>query len=369
MTWEVARNSLDCFLDITSGQPTVKVVFFGGEPLLNWELVRSCLLYLRGKSDDREIQVRLVSNLTLLGQSIMEELIAYNVQVQVSLDGPQHIHDNARSFEDGRGTFKHVCDRLAEIRALDPDYFRNNVSLLCTFNKQNDILEIFRYFSEGIFTELSVVLNYVTGFFSDQFVPSPEQASQHEDRIDQLIELYFIALRQGTPFRYDFFWNIMGESLHFGGRTIGLPPEEKWPNGTCVPGAHRLFVTSGGTFYPCENFCHEGWDVGNHETGFEFPKAQALFNAYANLCQKSCQDCWAYRLCSCCYLSTVSDDEPLISVDAEQCDYQKERILKAFRRFVYIWENEPLESHNHPFSLHFQLKKQSSKTNGQTANI
>jgi uncharacterized protein len=300
-----------------------------------------------------------VSNLTLLNQSILETLITTNTQLQVSLDGPQHIHDDARSFKDGRGTYQQVCNRLAEIRTLDPDYFRNNVSLLCTFNMRNDILEVFRYFSEGISAELSVVLNYVTGSL---FVPSPEQAALHEERIEQLIELYLVALRQSSPFRYDFFWNIMSDSIHFGKRMTGSPPEEKWPNGTCVPGAHRLFVTSKGMFYPCENFCHEGWDVGNHETGFEFPKAQALFQAYANLCQEACQGCWAYRLCTCCYLSTFSGDKPLACIDAEECDYQRDRILKALRRFVYIWENEPIESHNHPFSLHFQLKSQRSKT-------
>ena len=356
MTWEIARNSLDCFLALTSAQRLVKIVLFGGEPLLNWGLIQKCLRYLRDSYAARKIQVQLVSNVTLLQKSILETLIDFDAQLEVSLDGPQPIHDGARSFGDGRGTYQHVCDRLEEIRALSPNYFRNNMLLHCTFNQQNDILEVFRYFSAGIFAELPVRLAYVTGPLPNRFSLSPEQAARHEERIEQLIEMYLAALRKNSRFRYDLFWDILRDPLLFGNRTLGPAPDPSWPNGACVPGALRLFVTSSGTFYPCQNFCAEGWDIGNHETGFEFSKAQTLFQTYADLCQETCQGCWAHRLCTFCYLSMVSGTQVDTSVKAEACDRQRERIIKALRRFVYIWENEPPESHNDPSSLHFQLR-------------
>ena len=351
MTWEIARNSLDCFLALTSAQRVVRIVFFGGEPLLDWELIQKCLRYLRSSYASRKVQVQLVSNLTLLKKSMLETLIDFDAQLQVSFDGPQPIHDGARSFGDGRGTYQYVCARLQEIRALSPDYFRNNILLHCTFNRQNDILEVFRHFSDGIFAELPVRLRYVTGSFL-----SPEQATRHEERIEQLIEMYLAALRETSCFRYDLFWKILRDPLMFGDRTLGPAPAQSWPNGACVPGANRLFVTSSGTFYPCENCCAEGCDIGNHETGFEFSKAQSLFRTYADFCQETCQGCWAHRLCTLCYTSMISGARVNPSVKAEKCDRQRERILKALRRFVYIWENEPPECHDDPSSLHFQLR-------------
>ena len=243
------------------------------------------------------------------------------------------------------------------IRAVNPAYFRDNLSLQCTFSKRNDILEVFRYFSEGMFTELPVELNYVTGSFSERFIASPEQAAQHEQRLDQLIEMYLAALQGNDCFRYDLFWNVLHDVVYFGNRTIGVAPDVSWPNGTCVPGAHRLFADSGGTFYPCENFCESGWDLGNHKTGFEFSKAQALFHAYGDLCQKSCQGCWAYRLCTLCFRRMLYQG----SASTNECNDHRDRILRALRRFVYIWEHEPLKRHNHPSSLHSQLGELAGK--------
>jgi uncharacterized protein len=354
MTWEIAKNSLDCYLALTSARRVVKVVFFGGEPLLNWELIQKCLRHVRGSYASRDIQVQLVSNLTLLKKSILETLIDFGVQLQVSFDGPQPIHDGARFFRNGRGSYQVICDRLAEIRALSPDYLRNNILLHCTFNRQNDILEVFRHFSEWRFSELPVRLRYVTGSFL-----SPEHATRHEERIEQLIEMYLAALRNKSGFRYDLFWNLLRDPLMFGNRALGPESDPSWPNGACAPGAHRLFVSSGGTFYPCENCCAEGCDIGDHKTGFEFSKAQALFRTYSDVCQETCQGCWAHRLCTLCYISMISGAGVDPSVKAEKCDRQRGRILKALRRFVYIWENEPPECHDDPSSLHFQLREKS----------
>jgi uncharacterized protein len=360
MTWEIARNSLDSFLATTSAQRQVGIGFYGGEPLVNWKLIQKCLHYLRESYAGRKIRIRLISNLTLLKQSILETLIDSDAHLQVSLDGPQQIHDAARSFGDGRGTHQQVFDRLAQIRAVDSNYFHNNISLHCTFDKQNDLLEIFRYFSEGMPAELPVSLGFVSSSFPDRFPLSPEQSARHEQRVERLIEMYLVALRNNSRFNYDLFWDILRDPLLLSRRTIGLAPDPGWPNQTCVPGARRLFVTANGTFYPCANFCPQGWDIGSHGTGIEYPKAQVLFQTYANLCQETCQGCWAHRLCSCCYLSMVSRDQVDISAKAEKCERERNRIVKSLRRFVYIWENEPQETHDYPFSLHFQVRSQKS---------
>ncbi len=353
MSWDTAKSSIDYFLANTSAEHQVNIGFYGGEPLLEWPLLMKCIHYIREFHASRDIRVSLVTNGTLLNDEILSSLVLWDVYVQLSFDGPRSIHDDARVFKDGSGSHNRITCEVEKIRSIYPEYLIRNLSLHVTFNRQQDILEVFRYFNEVIPDDVQVSLKYVSGFSSGPLALTQKMAVRHEEKLEQLIEYYFTALRSGSRFRYDIFWELFLEQLHLVDRVIGPSPETCWPNHTCVPGTRRLFVTPEGFFTPCEKLCNTTWNIGDCSSGIEFSKVHSMFTTFAEGCQNKCQGCWAYRLCSFCFLHTRTKE---IQNSSNRCTLERERILRELRRFVHIWTNEPKECHDHPDSLHFQVR-------------
>lgn len=120
MSWETARSAIDRFVELqrTHGRTRAKLKFFGGEPLMNWPLVRQVLEYLDSRElADIRFTKSLNTNAALLDQGKRETLQRHGVKLQVSLDGVPDVNDRHRIFLSKRGTGRMVVDRLREIIA------------------------------------------------------------------------------------------------------------------------------------------------------------------------------------------------------------------------------------------------------------
>ena len=118
-------------------------------------------------------------------------------------------------------------------------------------------------------------------------------------------------------------------------RTLG-------PTAHAFPGQTMVFVSGDGTFYPCENCTSVGTQIGHCATGVDFSKAKGLLRAYARLCNQTCQGCWAWRLCSQCFIHCSDDGGRLSQLRKKiACQREKQRIISALRRYIYLLQNEP----------------------------
>jgi uncharacterized protein len=350
MNWNSIRSSVDSFLSVSAAQKLVIVTFYGGEPLLEWPLLLKCIRYVREAYSERGVRFRIVTNGLLLTDEILEIVVQENVLLKISLDGAESLHDAARVFCDGRGSFQELARILGNIRQRHPDYYRDNILCSATYSKRNNILDVFRFFSEDFPKDLQTIIIYVS---EPKSSVTRENEIHHERGIDQLITNYLAALDTGTPFRYDLFWSLLrGVLILARKRVVSPPPETCWPNGTCVPATHRLFVSPDGRFYACEKFSDSNLMIGDSLAGIEYSKAESLYNEYASLCEERCQGCWAYRLCSQCFLGMQQNREE----QRESCERERERIIRGLERFVHIWKSEPASTYSHPESLHSMLK-------------
>jgi radical SAM protein with 4Fe4S-binding SPASM domain len=161
--------------------------------------------------------------------------------------------------------------------------------------------------------------------------------------LDVLVERYLRALRERRPFHRALFASIMHTRLGLlKTRTLGQPGRVPQPNSTCVPGHPMVFVSGDGALHPCCNFSPAGSEIGDCRSGIDIDKAQELLQAQARLCNRLCQDCWAWRICSHCFIQSVeADGRPSPTRKEAACAEEKQRVAQALRRYAYLLQNEP----------------------------
>jgi uncharacterized protein len=355
MTWDIARRSIDYFLARAETRPETSVTFYGGEPLVAWGRVTRCIGYLRDQRPPGDLQIVVVSNATLLDDEKVDFLVAHRVDLQVSLDGPRTVHDACRVFRDGRGTHAHVVRALERIRARDPRYFRKHVAIRATFDRNQDIRRVLRYFSRPPFADLEITIGGRTG----DYRLSRAANTRHESRLDALLDTYLGSLGNKAALNRRLLSGyVLGDVVTaLGGREVGRAAVQERPNGACVPGASRLFVTAAGLFYPCCNACIPGYSIGDYRTGIDPAKVRRLLKVFVDFCQEMCQECWAYRLCSQCFVEVRGGRGLSRRAKQQNCVAEKRYLIRTLRRFIYIWEREPTRVWNSPWSLHRQVRE------------
>jgi uncharacterized protein len=353
MTWDTARQSIDYLLAHADPSVAPTVDLFGGEPVLRWPVVEQAVVYIRHELRRPDVEIVLYTNATLLDRPKLDLLMANRVVLQVSLDGPARVHDRARVDGRGAGTHARVLRVLNTIRRRNPGYYRRCVKLQCTFSLESNLLEVFRYFSRPRLRGLRIAFGYLEG---DRRASEADRV-RHEAELDILVERYLRALRRRRPFHRALFASIMHTRLGLlKTRTIGPPSRVPQPNSTCVPGHPMVFVSGDGALYPCCNFSPASSEIGDCRSGIDVDKAQALLQAQARLCNRMCQDCWAQRICSHCFIQAAeADGRPSRARKETTCAEEKQRVAQALRRYAYLLQNEPAWASRMKDTLRYSL--------------
>ena len=355
MTWEIARQSIDYFLPRTAVHGIAGIAFFGGEPLLCWDLIEKSVRYVRkhyALMDNLPLTV--ATNLTLLESSQLDFLVKNQINLQVSLDGPREIHDAARVTASGEGTHTAVVEKLKEIRFRHPKYYAENLAINCALDPANDPFVVFQYFSADLFAGLRIGMNRIKEDDSGRYPFSPEATRCYNAGLDRIIEAYLSSFGDSSNFNYTLFERLFVNIYNFARQKGTAAANDDNPfNLICLPGVQNLYVSADGVFYPCEQFRCRGCEIGDYGTGFDIDKLMKLMATMAQFCGQKCQDCWAYRLCGHCWLHFI--DRGQISEDkkAQRCEVERANLLEALRRYVKIRENEPPAAFRNSASLHF----------------
>lgn len=111
------------------------------------------------------------------------------------------------------------------------------------------------------------------------------------------------------------------------------------PNGCCIPGVERLFVSTNGNYYICEQANNVGKCIGSYKTGIDISKVKNIVNDYCNGSNNDCNNCWEVYLCSLCYLSANdSHNEFNLSLKRKSCKRQRAQTELALSRVMQILE-------------------------------
>jgi uncharacterized protein len=307
MSVETAERAIDFFIRRTKDRDRITVSFYGGEPLLNIDLVKHCVDYIETRYYGKRIDYGLTTNGTLLDDDSISFLADKGFHLMISLDGPKEIHDNRRRFAStDEGSFTVIMENAARIKKQYPDYYQANVSFIAvsdtiqTFSCVNEFVSDKDLFDEGGKFMLSYVSDTYTdnkNEMSDDFFADREYeyfkillsklGEYPQDKTSHLLKSQFNAIYMHC------FKNIEMEQEHI--------PRVFHHSGPCIPGVTRLFVDTSGRFFPCERVSELSETVllGDIENGISLTKALKVLNLEATT-HSRCKDCWAYRQCTIC---------------------------------------------------------------------
>lgn len=317
MGWQVARKAIDWFYLYNDAPRSrsypdrnLNIVFYGGEPFLNFELIRRAVRYAqRRKRDHYGLVLSVSTNLTFLTEEHLAFLREHDVFITVSLDGPPDEHDRYRRFPDGRPTSETVLANLRKIRAFDEDYYFGRVRILPTLNGSSNAAAIYDFFerSKADLPPFQMVNLLKDLHFSDFHRAHPYDRARFEKALAGVLALYKHRKLDGAQFRKgDFFYHLVEESLnnvfqrlHSYGTTLPT-----WYTGACLPG-RKLAVDPDGTFHICERINHR-FPIGNVAVGLDEERALRVVDQYfASL--PDCDQCWARNLCTICYAAVCEE--------------------------------------------------------------
>lgn len=286
MSFEVGKRALDFLVENSGTRRNLEVDFFGGEPLMNFEVVKQLVDYARSieKEKNKNFRFTLTTNGVLIDDDVIEFANKECANVVLSLDGRKEIHDKFRVDYNGKGSFDKIVpkfQKLVEARGGKNYYMRG------TFTHANpDFLEDIKVMLDLGFNELSmepvVCADGDPGELTDQDIEIVK--GQYE----KLAELMIEREKQGKPFTF----------YHYMIDLTGGPCIYKRISG-CGSGTEYMAVTPWGDLYPCHQFVgEEKFKLGDIYNGITNKQAQCEFgdcNVYA---REDCKDCWAKLYCS-----------------------------------------------------------------------
>ena len=286
MSFEVGKRALDFLVENSGSRKNLEVDFFGGEPLMNFEVVKQLVAYARSieKEKNKNFRFTLTTNGLLIDDDVIEFANREMSNVVLSLDGRKEIHDRFRVDYAGNGSFDRIVPKfkkLVDARGGKNYYMRG------TFTHANpDFLEDIKLMLDLGFTELS--MEPVVCATGDPSELTAEDMAVVKQQYEKLAELMLERDKEGKPFTF----------YHYMIDLTGGPCIYKRISG-CGSGTEYMAVTPWGDLYPCHQFVgEERFKLGNVWDGVSNTEVQKEFadcNVYA---REECADCWAKLYCS-----------------------------------------------------------------------
>lgn len=286
MPFEVGKAAIDFLLEKSVGRENLEVDFFGGEPLMNFDVVKQIVEYARSKEEEyhKNFRFTITTNGMLLDDDTIDYINKEMYNVVLSIDGRKEVNDRMRVRVDGSGCYDRI---LPEFKKLvdgrgDKEYYVRG-----TYTKYNlDFSEDVMHLYEAGFDEISV----------EPVIESPEEAyAITEEDLDQIYAEYDKLVDRIGAIRKN------GKHINFFHFMIDLdqgPCVIKRLRG-CGSGNEYVSITPDGDIYPCHQFVgHDEYKMGNIEEGTfnnDIKKEFAGCHVYS---KPACQECWARFYCS-----------------------------------------------------------------------
>ena len=318
MTEETGKKAIDFLLDKSDDREFLELDFFGGEPLMNWDVVKAVVEYARSKEKEynKTFRFTITTNGMLLDDEKIEYINKEMSNVVLSLDGRQEVNDRVRKRVDGTGCFDRVAgkfQKMVETRG-DKEYYVRG-----TFTKYN------KDFSEDVYFLNSLGFDQIS---IEPVVANPKQpyALSESDlpeifaEYDKLAEMLVKSRRAGEGF--NFFHYMM--DLDQG------PCAIKRLRG-CGCGNEYIAITPDGDIYPCHQFIgHEEWKMGNLYDGSFNEDMKEDFSNISIYDKPDCIDCWAKFYCSGgCSANNMQYEGSVKKAHKLSCEMEKKRVENA----------------------------------------
>lgn len=286
MSFEVGRQALDFLIEHSGSRRNLEVDFFGGEPLMNFDVVKELVAYARRREKEagKNFRFTLTTNGVLIDDDVIDFANREMSNVVLSLDGRKEIHDRYRVDYAGSGSWEKIVPKFQKLVAARGG---KNYYMRGTFTHANpDFLKDIEQMLDLGFTELS--MEPVVCAPGDPAGLIESDLEIVKDQYEQLAALMLERRRAGKPFTF----------YHYMIDLTGGPCIYKRISG-CGSGTEYMAVTPWGDLYPCHQFVgEEKFKLGDVWTGVTNTETQAEFAACNVYAHEECRDCWARLYCS-----------------------------------------------------------------------
>ncbi|MBE6637926.1 MAG: thioether cross-link-forming SCIFF peptide maturase [Ruminococcaceae bacterium] len=286
MSPEVGKRALDFLIENSGTRRNLEVDFFGGEPLMNLDMIKELVAYARSieKEHNKNFRFTLTTNGMLIDEDVIDFANREMSNVVLSLDGRKEIHDRFRVDYAGKGSWERIVplfQKLVEARNGKNYYMRG------TFTHANpDFLADIQQMLDLGFTELS--MEPVVCAPGDPSELTPEDMEIVKGQYEDLAMLMLQRDKEGKPFTF----------YHYMIDLTGGPCIYKRVSG-CGSGTEYMAVTPWGDLYPCHQFVgEEKYRLGDIWQGITNKCAQCEFAECNVYTRPECRDCWARLYCS-----------------------------------------------------------------------
>ena len=307
MSFDIAKKAVDMHFKHNVSSFSTNIGFYGGEPLLNFTLIKDIVNYIKNEYPCRFVYYNITTNATLFNEEIIDFFIDNKINVMISLDGPKNIHDNKRIDVNNEGTFDKVMDNIRFIKIKNKKYFNSHVSINSVTSNIYEQSLAEDFLINKFKVKYSVGLISYSKKIKELKINNLKIKKIENDIIRKSI-ISLLEYRFNMPITYKtgiinnrFLMKlkaIKGTLL----KSNNVENITKFhPKGQCIPSHTRCFIDVKGKIFPCEktNELNDFLEIGNVYDDVNIRKATNVYN-FAKYASCKCNECWALHFCNFC---------------------------------------------------------------------
>lgn len=340
MDFQTAKKALDLFFDkqriIKQQNPgkAVAISFYGGEPLLNLDLIKKCVEYAKNNCP-LKFGFYITTNGTLLKDDVVDYLVENNFNIFISLDGNKNEHDKNRVDENGKGTYDRIAKNIERLVDRYPAYLYK-VGILGVHDLQTNLVENANYFEKNnsirVMLQSSVVPNNT--HYYNRF--NEDDQKKFADNYLSLLDDYIRNKIKGNTPLSSYTCSIFDPAIYSVIGRLGAY-EDRFPflpyTTTCVPGS-KMSVRVDGKIDVCEKINYS-FPIGDVNDSFDYEKMMEMMKQYNSEMGEKCKVCPISKYCPTCYANCSGEHE----FKTNRCNDMITNFIDALSLTITILEN------------------------------
>lgn len=335
MKSEIAKKAVDLlFSNANDKADRLVISFYGGEPLLEFPLIRDTVSYAKNRFSERrmELQFETVTNGTLMNESVADFLAQERFNLFISIDGPREIHNKSRHDSENGPSFGTVYKNIKRLQTKNASYFKEKVAFRCTFDLKENIFRVVSFFENNFdLSKQNFILSPVEP--TDDYNGYADRLWNFTERYYDKIPLYYLP-RQVI--------DVLSRVVNLkASRTKNVIPL----NGACYPGSDWPLVWNDGKISICDGAGESSeLIIGDVDHGLSLGKIRNIVQDYAAISENCCVNCWLCRICPACYITALDSNGRIDEkVKARRCAGIKRFYERAFMFVLELIEKGKID--------------------------
>lgn len=351
MDWEVAKKAVDFLKAHSQNSDERHIGFYGGEPLINYDLIKKTTDYAN-KLFDKMIY-SMTTNATLMNEEIADYIMRNKFNIIVSLDGYKELHNKNRLFVSGEGSFENTIRGL-KILLKSAEKYNNKESITLNmviegpdYEDEYDKIQLYLNECDWLPNNINILTSSIDYGPHESIYTRPQSYEERmilKDYYDPILSWDKKNKKRNKDNTNVLFTDadVDKAMMIIHKRLLSEKPVKKYGmNGCCVPGERRIYVTVDGSFKICEKV-GDIPEIGNVDKGFDKKRIKELyFDDFIKEANKYCKDCWAINLCTLCYVNCYDKNGMHFDYRHNSCRSERNYLLGSLIKYHEILEENP----------------------------